>query len=114
MLLDFDGLLLNIKIKYYNIQDSTKDTIENLVKYNFEYKMSSYIKKINDNTKLDKITFVVKLTLNKKNKYDWTFEMLYTGIKDSVRYQREDYENLDDLINHAFDNMSQRIPDLFN
>ena len=112
MILNFGWLSLDIKTQYENIQDPTKETINELIKNNIENKMSSYIKKIKENTKSDKIFFVINLSLNKKNKYDWIFDMSYPGIKNNVRYQREDYEKLDDLVNHAFDNISQRIPDL--
>jgi hypothetical protein len=51
----------------------------------------------------------VKIDKNKKGLFDGILQINIDGK--SFRYSREDYKNLDDLVNNLFDHFKQELSD---
>lgn len=81
-----------------NLQDS-KEVVERLLWENMEHKISSYVKKF-DHKEDAEWDIELKLEKNSRWLFDWKLQIQLD--KNSFRYEREDYKNLDDLINHLF------------
>ena len=76
------------------------------VEFNLSNKMVSPLKKIY--VKGDDVEVTIKVVIDKVEKwYNGTFKLEYDGKE--LEYKREWFEILSDLINHAFDNFSQRV-----
>ena len=52
----------------------------------------------------------VKIDKNKKDLFDWVIQANLDGK--SFRYERDDYKNLDDLINNLFDHFKEELSNL--
>lgn len=97
---------MEIQVKIHVNAEEAKDVVERLVKNNLENKLDNYLKKFT--TKDDaEWTIEVKVEKNKKELFDWVVSATLDGEK--FRYSREDYKNLDDLINHLFDHFKEEL-----
>ncbi|MDD2907492.1 MAG: type I secretion C-terminal target domain-containing protein [Candidatus Gracilibacteria bacterium] len=97
---------MEIQVKIHVNADEAKDVTERLVKHNLENKLDNYLKKFT--TKDDaEGTIDVKIDKNKKELFDGVVSATLDGEK--FRYSREDYKNLDDLVNHLFDHFKEEL-----
>lgn len=97
---------MEIQVKIHVNAEEAKEVAERLVKHNLENKLDNYLKKFT--TKDDaEGTIEVKVEKNKKELFDWVVSATLDGEK--FRYSREDYKNLDDLINHLFDHFKEEL-----
>ncbi len=98
-----------VKFNIEWLEEITCESIKDLTHKNIHEKLDSWLKKIAAHDPKVQVEFEIKITKNKKWKYNWTFVMTYPWIKEPLRYEREDFENLYDLINHAFANFKSRL-----
>lgn len=99
---------INLSYVYQgDITEPEKYTIISTVDFNIDGKMSEYIntmKKDND-TELD---LKVTIEKNKKRLFNGSF-VLRASWWETLRYAREDFSQLTDLINHAFDHFKEAL-----
>lgn len=91
---------MDLKIQLHtNDAEHSKSVMERLVEENLEKKMKSYLKKFDKDDAEGLLD--LRVDKNKKERFDGVLQANLDG--ESYRYEREDYKNLDDLINHLFD-----------
>ncbi len=99
----------NVVYKLEGITDVMEVELKNLVDKNLfkeDCKMSSSLKKIY--SKWEDVEVIVRVNVTKvADGYDGDFKFEYDGK--SLGYDRQSFEILADLVNHAFDNFKQRI-----
>ncbi len=97
---------MELKVKIQVNAEETKTATERIVKENLEIKLASYLKKFEAKQDAEG-TLEVKIEKNKKERFDW---ILHVNIDwKTFRYSREDYKNLDDLLNHLFDHFKEEL-----
>lgn len=85
----------------------SKPVIERLVNLNVEQKLDSYLNKYKKEDAKWEIKVIVK-----KNKKDRFYGKINASFDwDTYFSERDDYKNLDDLINHLFDLIKEQISD---
>ncbi len=89
-----------------NDETHSKEVIERLVQENLNNKLDSYLKKFDDKADAEG-TLDLKIEKNKTDRFNGILQANLDGT--SYRYEREDYKNLDDLINHLFDHMKEGL-----
>jgi ribosomal protein S17E len=97
---------LQIQIKLSETVEHDKEVIERLVKANLDNKVSGYLKKYEDKTDSEGI-IELKLDKNKKDLFDG--KLIVNLDKDQFIYEREDYQNLDDLVNNLFKHLKEEL-----
>jgi len=98
---------MEIQIKIHVGSDivESKEVIERLVWENLNNKLDQYLNKF---TK-DDSEGVIELS-TKKNKKGLFYAKIQANLDgQSYRFEREDYKNLDDLINHLFDHFKEAL-----
>lgn len=85
--------------------DAQKPVVERLVNENLERKLSTYLKQFDGKDVEWLIDFDVEE--NKKWLFNATLQINIDG--NSFRYSREDYKNLDDLVNNLFDHFKEEL-----
>lgn len=98
-----------VLLQFQWLEQPTQETIEALVRGNITVKMDTYLKKIAANYPQAEVVFDIKITKNKRDRYDGVFVLSYPGAKEDIRYEREDFSDLLDLVNHAFKNFKERL-----
>lgn len=93
---------LNIQIQ---APDEAKKVCQRLVGENLDKKLNSYLTRF----EWDDVVWQVKLKVdkNKKSLFNWVLQISIDG--NSFRYEREDYKNLDDLINNLFSHFKEEL-----
>lgn len=95
-------------VVHSNDEEHSKEVVMRLVESNMSTKLDHYLKKFD---KPDAEGMVeVTADKNKKGLFDWKIQANLDG--QSFRFEREDYKNLDDLINHLFDHFKQALSDM--
>lgn len=96
---------IQIKIHVGNELADSKEVVERLVGENLENKLDHYLNKFD---KPD-AEGVIELSTdkNKKGLFDGKVQANLDGSQ--FRFEREDYKNLDDLINHLFDHFKEAL-----
>ncbi len=96
---------IQIKLHVGNDLTESKEVIERLVWENLSKKLDQYLNKFD---KAD-AEWTIDLTIekNKKGLFDAKIQANLDG--DAYRFEREDYKNLDDLINHLFDHFKEAL-----
>ena len=97
---------LKIQIHLNENIEHDKNVIERLVKENLDHKVSAYLKKYEDKKDAE-WTIELKLDKNKKDLFNW--KLIANLDKDHFVFEREDYENLDDLINNLFKHLKEEL-----
>ncbi|MCP4523398.1 MAG: hypothetical protein GY828_04200 [Candidatus Gracilibacteria bacterium] len=98
---------LQIKIHVCKFLEESKEVVDRLIENNIENKLDSYLKKFN---KADSEgTMEISLEKNKKGEFNGKIQATLDG--NSYRSEREDFKNLDDLINHLFDHVKVQLAD---
>ncbi len=88
--------------------DHSKDVIERLVEQNISTKLDHYLKKF---TKAD-AKGMIDVSVDKNKKWLFNGKIQSTLDGKSFRFEREDYKNMDDLINHLFDHFKENLSDM--
>ncbi len=97
---------MELKVKIQVNAEEAKTATERLVKENLEIKLASYLKKFEAKEDAEG-TLEVKIEKNKKERFDWVLNVNIDWK--AFRYSREDYKNLDDLLNHLFDHFKEEL-----
>lgn len=87
-------------------EDSMKDVAERLVKENLENKLDSYLKQFD---KKEDVEWEITLTLEKNTREEYNGKLHIFIDWKTFNYWREDYKNLDDLINHLFKHFKEEV-----
>ncbi len=85
--------------------EDSKEVIERLINENLENKLSHYLNKFN---KKDS-EWTIDLSVDKNSR--WLFDGRLQANFDwnSYRSEREDFKNLDDLVNHLFSHIKMSL-----
>ena len=88
--------------------ESSKEVVERLVELNISSKLDNYLAKF----KKEDAQWHIEVIAEKNKK--WLFDARIQANLDgkTFRFEREDYKNLDDLINHLFDHFKQALSDM--
>ncbi len=87
-------------------EETTKNIVERLVKENLEHKLSAYLKKYEDK---DDAEGTIELTIEKNKKDLFNGKLIANLDTDEFIFEREDYENLDDLVNNLFKHLKEEL-----
>ena len=97
---------LQIQIHLNESIEHDKQVINRLVETNLNTKVSAYLKKYEDKADAEgKIE--LKLEKNKKDLFNG--KLIANLDTDQFVFEREDYENLDDLINNLFKHLKEEL-----
>jgi len=96
---------IQIKIHIGNELTDSKEVVERLVWENLNNKLDQYLNKFDKED--SEGTIEITVDKNKKNLFDGKVQANLDGS--SYRFEREDYKNLDDLINHLFDHFKEAL-----
>lgn len=96
---------VQIKIHIGNDLTDSKEVIERIVWENLKTKLDQYLNKFD---KKD-AEGIIEITTekNKKGLFDGKIQANLDGK--TFRFEREDYKNLDDLINHLFEHFKEAL-----
>lgn len=95
---------MELKIQIHAPEEA-KEVVTRLANENLENKIGSYLKKL-DWEDVEG-NFDLKVDKNKKWLFDGALQIKVDGK--SFRYEREDFKNLDDLVNHLFDHFKEEL-----
>lgn len=94
--------------KFYNVPQEQQSLIKEIVNKNIQWKMDSYLQKIYSNKKDAEVRIEYKISQNKKNKYEASFNFYYDWklfpYTSSVWFKF-----VEDLVNHAFKRFKERL-----
>ncbi len=95
-------------IIHTNDETHDKAVTQRLVEQNVGSKLDGYLQKFE---KPD-AQGIIDVTIDKNKK--WLFDGKIQATLDgkSYRFEREDYKNLDDLVNHLFDHFKEALSDM--
>ncbi len=85
----------------------SKEVVERLVNENVSTKLDNYLNKF----KKEDSKWALKITINKNKKWLFNWNINATFDWEAHRSEREDFKNLDDLINHLFDHIKEQLSD---
>ena len=97
---------LQIQIHLNDAIEHDKEVINRLVKENLDHKVSAYLKKYEDK---DDAEGKIELKLEKNKKDLFNGKLIANLDRDEFIFEREDYENLDDLINNLFKHLKEEL-----
>lgn len=88
--------------------EASKEVIDRLVEQNVTSKLDHYLNKF----KKADAEGTIELSVDKNKK--WLFDGKIRATLDGkwFDFSREDYKNMDDLINHLFDHFKQALSDM--
>lgn len=98
---------IQVKIHIWNELTDSKEVVERLVWENLNNKLDHYLNKFDK--KDAEGTIELTVDKNKKSLFDAKIQANLDG--QTFRFEREDYKNLDDLINHLFDHFKESLSD---
>ena len=98
---------LQVKIHVCKHLEESKEVVDRLIETNLTNKLDSYLKKFNKED--SEGSMEVSLEKNKKGEFNGKIQANFDG--NSFRSEREDFKNLDDLINHLFDHIKVQLAD---
>lgn len=88
--------------------EQSKEVIDRIVEWNISSKLHNYLEKFD---KADaEGTIEVSIDKNKKSLFDGKIRATLDGKW--FDFAREDYKNMDDLINHLFDHFKEALSDM--
>ncbi len=97
---------LKVQIHLNEEMENDKEVVDRLVEINLNTKVSAYLKKYEDKTDAEgKIE--LKLEKNKKDLFNG--KLIAVLDRDQFVFEREDYENLEDLINNLFKHLKEEL-----
>ena len=98
---------LQVKLHLDNELEGSKEVVERLIDVNLNNKLDSYLKKFNKEDAEG--TMEIAVEKNKKGEFNGKIQANFDG--NSYRSEREDFKNLDDLVNHLFDHVKVQLAD---
>lgn len=101
----YKNMEIQIKIHVGNELIDSKEVVERLVQDNLEHKLNHYLNKFDKSDAEGLID--ISVDKNKKGLFDAKIQATLDG--QAFRFEREDYKNLDDLINHLFDHFKEAL-----
>ncbi len=101
---------MNIQVKTHIGGDvaHSKEVVERIVAQNISTKLDNYLKKFEKEDAEGMID--ISVDINKKNLFSGKIQANLDGK--AFRFEREDYKNLDDLLNHLFDHFKEALSDM--
>lgn len=99
---------IQIKIQLWNDLNESKGVIDRLVWENLNKKLDKYLKKFNK----ENAEWIIEIWIEKNKKWLFAWKIQANLDWESFRYEREDYKNLDDLINHLFDHFKEDLSNI--
>jgi len=97
---------LQIQIKLSETIEHDKQVIDRLVKTNLDSKVSAYLKQY-EGKKDAEGKIELKLDKNKKDLFNG--KLIANLDTDQFIFEREDYQNLDDLVNNLFKHLKEEL-----
>ena len=97
---------LKIIVQIWDDLKNSKEVVDRLIEENLKKKLDWYLKKYESKKDAEWI-LEFKVDKNNRDLFDAILQVNLDG--DSFRYSREDYKNLDDLINHLFDHLKEKL-----
>ena len=97
---------LQIRIQLSDSIEHNKEVIDRLVKTNLDNKVSAYLKKYEGKNDAEG-NIELKLDKNKKDLFNG--KLIANLDNDQFVYEREDYGNLDDLVNNLFKHLKEEL-----
>ena len=99
---------VQIIIHAWSEVEASKEVIERLVEQNVSTKLDHYLNKF----KKEDAEWMIEVTIdkNKKSLFEGKIQSSLDGK--SFRFAREDYKNMDDLINNLFDHFKEALSDM--
>lgn len=95
-------MILNTQI---HAPDEAKEVAERLTQENLDKKIWNYLNKFDK----EDAEWKIDLTVEKNKKWLFNWKLQINIDWNSFRYEREDYKNLDDLVNHLFDHFKEDL-----
>ena len=89
-----------------HVEESAKEVVERLVKENLDHKVSAYLKKYEEKEDAEG---AIELKIEKNKKDFFNGKLIVNLDKDEFIFEREDYENLDDLVNNLFKHLKEEL-----
>ena len=85
--------------------ENTKPVVERLVNENLDKKLNTYLKQFEK----EDVEWIIDFSIdeNKKWLFNWVLQIKIDWK--SFRYEREDYKNLEDLVNNLFDHFKEDL-----
>lgn len=83
----------------------SKEVIERLVNENINNKLDNYIKKFNK----ENSEWIIDFKIDKDKKWLFLAKIQANLDWQDFRFEREDYKNLDDLVNHLFEHFKEQL-----
>lgn len=103
-------MIMDINVSYvfqWEVTEPEKETVQRVAEYNVTNKMSNYINKMKQNEDTQVFCKIV-IEKNKKRYFNGSFVLSAAGAED-LRYEREDFRELSDLVAHAFDHFKEKL-----
>ena len=91
--------------KIIRTPEESKTVVERLVWENIEHKISSYLEKFDK----EDVKWLIEIHIDKNKKELFNWKLQITIDWDLFRYEREDYKNLDDLVNNLFKHFKEEL-----
>lgn len=85
--------------------DEAKEVAERIFQENLDKKIASYLNKFDK----EDVEWNIDLNIEKNKKWLFNWRLKINIDWKSFIYEREDYKNLDDLINHLFDHFKEEL-----
>jgi len=89
-----------------HVGETAKEVVERLVKENLDHKVSAYLKKYEAKEDAEG---TIELTVEKNKKDLFNAKLIANLDSDKFVFEREDYENLEDLINNLFKHLKEEL-----
>lgn len=100
---------LKVQIHLNEQMQNDKEVVDRLVETNLNSKVSGYLKKYE--SKQDAVwTIDLKLEKNKKDLFNG--KLIAELDRDEFVFEREDYDNLEALINNLFKHLKEKLSDM--
>jgi len=99
-----------IKFNFSNLTPALISDLKDLVKYNLDHKIDSYLQKI-----FKKQDAKVSIDINVKKNKKWEFDGVFNFMLDwkPFHYEREWYTKPEDLVSNAFDRLKEQFSKMF-
>jgi len=97
---------LKVQIHLNEEMENDKEVVDRLVETNLNTKISAYLKKYEDKKDAEG---KINLKIEKNKKALFNGKLIADLDKDQFVFEREDYENLDDLINNLFKHLKEEL-----